>query len=416
MLSEEREWAEGDLSELRRLEKLKKSKAKRHGTFFSAALLRHSKLGAAQHDVVHTFCMKHEAAAVAALQPGAVESKQAWLRQVLPPCAIEEALQALEFVGPVATQHASHFADHFAAMIRWANEEYPDWSIDWKSSFVTAGCEDCYVKHCEGSDHSGCRRFIPWARCDLGDAFHFATHTPWRNFAAGAAGTTAYPPGVGMWLRLLFKSWAFNKYTQRRISDYARSSTPESVFGSLRIMVPKWQHTTDQGMREGGAAVVLDHNEGRRDKLLTACVEIGKYHKGKGIGVKRQRRPKEYKWKAETLAELLHDVPQMQRLARARLRFHAAAKVRRRDFVVDRRARHAAGELQPTASIPIPFLEPRAGLSLGLGMDGFLINTVDLEAGNEFVRQVPPSPFTVVDLVRRRAEVEPVSQRNGFIS
>jgi hypothetical protein len=176
-------------------------------------------------------------------------------------------------------------------------------------------------------------------------------------------------------------------------------------------MVPKWQHTTDQGMREGGAAVVLDHNEGRRDKLLTACVEIGKYHKGKGIGVKRQRRPKEYKWKAETLAELLHDVPQMQRLARARLRFHAAAKVRRRDFVVDRRARHAAGELQPTASIPIPFLEPRAGLSLGLGMDGSLINTVDLEAGNEFVRQVPPSPFTAVDLVRRRAEVEPISQR-----
>ena len=80
---------------------------------------------------------------------------------------------------------------------------------------------------------------------------------------------------------------------QQRIGEiilYARSSVPESFFHRLRINVSKAHHTTDLGMAVGAAKSQLDHNELKRNKVLSAAIEINKHHKEKGIRAERSRR------------------------------------------------------------------------------------------------------------------------------
>ena len=75
--------------------------------------------------------------------------------------------------------------------MRRSNEEYPDWSEEWKVMFVVDGLDIGYVKHEVGDDHSQCRSWMPHGKCDQGPGFHSPTNTPWSVYMS-----PAYPAGM----------------------------------------------------------------------------------------------------------------------------------------------------------------------------------------------------------------------------
>eukprot|EP01051_Picozoa_sp_SAG22_P027783 SAG22_NODE_9480_length_587_cov_1.758197_2_plen_90_part_01 len=80
--------------------------------------------------------------------PSTYSSREEYLVAVLPHSPVEEALQALALAEKTASAQAGHFAENFAHLLRIANEQYSDWSEEWKIAFVNAGQAIGYLEHC----------------------------------------------------------------------------------------------------------------------------------------------------------------------------------------------------------------------------------------------------------------------------
>ena len=369
------------LQTLRRLELKKKSAAKRHGPFLAAHLVRHSKLSADQTEAILVHLLQQRTGPPPDIAGFA--DRGAYLTGLLPPNPVEYALQALAQAQKIASSQSQHFAEHFSHLLRIANEQYSDWSDEWKIGFVNEGMTTGYLQHCEGSSHENCRQWLPYSSCHRGPGFHYPEHTPWRLLTE-----SPYPEGMVGWLCVLFRSWAFSPYLQQRCSEcilYARSSVCESFFHALRIVVPKWSHTTDAGMKIGASQTQLNHNEMKRCKIMTKKVESGKYSK-EGVIKTRAARPEAMIWAEEGGTDLFADVPPRQRLGQVRLEAAALAKRRRITTVAAGAAKALTADKQPgtAATVVIRHPEPNYPVTLAMSDNGALVNG--------FVSGPPPPP------------------------
>ena len=388
------------LEALRVLERKKKVPGDRHGPFYSLALLRQSRLRSKQLDLVVEHVLEAQAAGGAG--PPNVGSaldyadRHALLRALLPPSPIENALRALEIGQPILCGTSAHFAGHSSHLIRRANEDFPDWSEEWKLMCVIDGLDIGYILHEIGDDHSRCRSWMPHASCDQGPGFHSPTNAPWSVYESAA-----YPRGMVHWLSLLLRAWIFGPYMQQRIGEiilYARSSVPESFFHRLRINVSKAHHTTNLGMAVGGAKSQLDHNELKRNKVLSAAIEINKHHKEKGIRAERSAAPAERIWQEDGAMDIFGDIPERVNLAYERLAKAAASKKRRIAYCADIEAELARGKTPKRRcggpSDRLPDLEPSAPLRLAAKPDGTLYNTCERVRSTATATAVPMHPFS----------------------
>ena len=383
------------LAKLQAVEKKKRVAGDRHGPFYSVALLRQSRLRGKQLDVVVDHIATTRAPDVG--PAASYVDRHALLRAMLPPCPIENALRAIELAQPILGGSAQHFAGQVSQLVRRANEDFPDWSEEWKVMYVIDGLDIGYIAH-EIGDHRRCRTWMPYADCDRGPGFYFPTNTPWADYDGAA-----YPTGTVRWLSVLLRAWIFGPYIQQRIGEiilYVRSSVPESFFHRLRINVPKAHHTTDFGMSVGGAKSQLDHNELKRDKVLSAAVVLTKYHRSKGIKVMQAAAPAERNWLEELVIDIFNDIPERVGLGYERLENAAAAYIRRVDFCKRKETEMAAGNLpESSKSRPMPDLEPSAPLRLATG-DANTETLVNMHEGlSTAVGTTPMHPF------KRRAVV-----------
>jgi hypothetical protein len=153
-------------------------------------------------------------------------------------------------------------------------------------------------------------------------------------------------------------------------------------------------------MSVGGAKSQLDHNELKRDKVLSAVVVLTKYHRSKGIKVMQAAAPAERNWLEEVVIDIFNDIPERVGLGYERLEKAAAAYIRRVEFCKRKEMELAAGDLpEPSKSRPMPNLEPSAPLCLATG-DGNSETLVNTHEGlSMVVGTTPMHPF------KRRAVV-----------
>ena len=346
------------------------------------------------------------AAAAAAPPPVAPASKQDMLRKLIPSAPIPDALQAIALAEPIVCGQAQHFAGQLSTLVRRANEDYPSWSEEWKIMFVIGGLDEGYVDHEIGKDHSGCRRWVPYADCAKGEGFFCPSNTPWDAYES-----PAYPAGMVKWLSLLLRSWIFSPYIQQRVAEvilYVRSSVPESFFHRLRINVPKAHHTTDFGMAVGGTKSCLDHNELKRDKVLCEIIETTKYHRAKGIKTMRARAPAERVWAEEGPIEIFDGIPQRVALGFDRIKKASKSKKRRLGFAEGvendlKQGKTPKRRREGVKSRPIQNIEPSSTLRLetdagGSRLQNKVVEPVAAGAGAE--APLPMYPFKAPPAVR----------------
>ena len=221
-----------------------------------------------------------------------------------------------------------------------------------------------------------------------------------------------------IWLSLLLRAWIFGPYMQQRIAEiilYVRSSVPESFFHRLRINISKAHHTTDFGMDVGGAKSQLDHNELKTDKVLTAAIEITKYHKEKGMRTERAAAPAERVWVEDGAMEVFKDIPVRVNLGDQRLKKAAASKRERVHFCAELEALLARGETPKRRrggpSRPMPDMVPSAPLRLASKADGTLVNTYERVRAD--AATVPMHPFSSVCPPRAVGEGRGVNPGSG---
>ena len=196
---------------------------------------------------------------------------------------------------------------------------------------------------------------------------------------------------------------------QQRIAEiilYVRSSVPESFFHRLRINISKAHHTTDFGMDVGGAKSQLDHNELKTDKVLTAAIEITKYHKENGMRTERAAAPAERVWVEDGAMEVFKDIPVRVNLGDQRLKKATASKRKRLLARGEKPKRRHGGP-----SRPMPDMVPSAPLRLASKADGTLVNTYERVRAD--AATLPMHPFSSVCPPRAVGEGRTVDPGSG---